>query len=65
MGTSLAALRVGVARWELIAILLVMACDLTFNGARLWQHVRESQLVADQRLRLERHDGSQSVQGAP
>ena len=55
----------GAPGWELIAILLVMACDLTFNGVRLWPHVRESRLVADQRLRLERHDGSRSVQGAP
>ena len=51
------------ARWELIAIRVVIACDLMFNGTTLWQHMRDSYLVAHPRPRPERSDGRRSVDG--
>ena len=48
-------------RWELIAIRVVIACDLMFNAPRLWQNIREWHLVAHPSAQPSRR----SVGGAP
>ncbi len=51
-------------RWELLAIRVVIACDLMFNAPRLWQQVRQWHPVAAPRSRPELPDGRRSVGGA-
>ena len=51
-------------RWELLAIRVVIACDLMFNAPRLWQQVRQWHPVAAPRSRPDLPDGRRSVGGA-